>query len=88
MFPVSEWARKRKINESFENLSVTELNKLMRKFWAEVRKGDGKRYGVKSMNNLRYGIQRHLNQPPFSRNILSYTFAKRKRPHLPRFMPK
>ena len=50
-------------------MEIDELNILFRRFWAEVRTKTGKRYSVKSMNNLRYGIQRHLNGAPFNRNI-------------------
>ena len=41
----------------------------LRRFYAEARKKDGEMYGKKTLLGFRHGIERYLNQPPYSRNV-------------------
>ena len=42
---------------------------MLRRFYAEVRSKDGKKYGASSLRNIRASIQRHIESPPYSRTI-------------------
>lgn len=53
----------------FELLNVQELDKLLQHFYASVRTKDGKEYSKTALVGMRAAINRHLNYPPFSRNI-------------------
>ena len=66
---ISDWCKENDIDQSFEMLPSTELNQLLRRFYGNVRKADGTKYSKSSLNNLRAGIQRHLQAPPFSRSM-------------------
>ena len=44
----------------FENLSKTELNDLLKSFYANARKKDRTFYSKNSINSIRYGIARYL----------------------------
>ena len=66
---ISDWCKENDVDQSFEMLPSTELNQLLRRFYGNVRKADGTKYSKSSLNNLRAGIQRHLQAPPFSRSM-------------------
>ncbi|KAK3082769.1 hypothetical protein FSP39_004871 [Pinctada imbricata] len=51
--------RGRQISE-LEEGSIDQLNCVLRKFYAEVKKVDGERYAKKSMVTLRYDLQKHF----------------------------
>lgn len=42
---------------------------MLRRFFAEVRQKDGKKYSRASLLSLRAAIQRHLVSPPFNRQL-------------------
>ena len=68
-----EWAGKRGIAVDFRDVSATELAPVLRRFYAEVKKNDGKPVSPGYLNGLRAAIQRHLSGAPFHRvlNIVS-----------------
>ena len=45
-----------------KSVSKAELNNILKKFYVEVRKGDGDLYKKSSLCKLRFGIQRQLKQ--------------------------
>ena len=70
LFPiVIEWLECSGKNPEFETLPVQDLNDMLRKFYAEMRSQDGKRYGRASLSGIRAAVNRHLNSPQFHRNI-------------------
>ncbi len=64
-----DWCKENKLSPYFEDLPPPDLCRLLRKFYATVRKEDGEVYSKSSLNNIRSAIQRHLASPPFSRTI-------------------
>ena len=68
-----EWAGKRGIAVDFRDVSATELAPVLRRFYAEVKKNDGKPVSPGYLNGLRAAIQRHLSGAPIHRvlNIVS-----------------
>ena len=48
------------LQTEFENLSKTELNDLLKFFYASARKKDGTFYVINSINSIRYRIARYL----------------------------
>ena len=48
------------VSPAFEENTPAELNKLLSKFWAEVRKQDGKKYKKKSLQTLHFGLRKFL----------------------------
>ena len=67
-FFVSDWLIEKNLNPDFEDTSTEELNKLLRRFYGEVQPKKGHHYSRSAYLNIRNGINRHLNGPPFSRN--------------------
>lgn len=57
------------MSEDFEKLPVQDLAALLRKFYAEVRKVDGKEYSKNALCGLRSAIHRHITSAPFHRPI-------------------
>jgi biotin carboxyl carrier protein len=60
------WAIENSLKSDFENCSPEELNDILMKFWAEVRKSNGDYYGRNSLFNLRAMINKHLKGKPYS----------------------
>ena len=60
----------RKIDFNFTNINKSELNDVLRKFCAEVRKQDGSYYFKASLVALRFGIQRRIKELNISFNII------------------
>ena len=56
-------------DDDFEQLTDENLNQLLTIFYAEVRSEKGERLSPSTMNTIRCGIIRHLEAPPFKRNI-------------------
>jgi hypothetical protein len=65
----SDWLQERHNSTAFEDLPPETLNTLLRQFYAEVQTKDGKKYSRSAYVNIRNGINRHLNSPPFLRKI-------------------
>ena len=57
------------MEQSFEEMSKEELADILRQFYGTVCSKKGKEYSRSSMVNLRSGINRHLTNPPYKRNI-------------------
>ena len=55
-----EFCVEKGLQTEFENLSKTELNDLLKSFYANARKKDGIFYSKNSINSIRYGIARYL----------------------------
>ena len=55
------------LDPEFENRTASDLNKLLKQFYANVRRVDGEYYNRSSMCIIRQSINRHLKQPPHSK---------------------
>ena len=63
------WLRDNYNNDDFELLSDQNLNELLTIFYAEIRSEKGERLSPSTMNTIRSGISRHLESPPYKRNV-------------------
>ena len=64
----TEWFQtQREFETPFEEMSPTELNKCLQKFYLSARKRDGSFYNKKSLTAIRAALDRHLRSPPFSK---------------------
>ena len=61
-----DWLKENDINDSFEFLSVSQLDKLLARFYVELRKIDGQYYSKTVYISIRAALQRHLQIPPFN----------------------
>ena len=64
-----KWLEKRQINVNFHEISSVELAIHLKKFYAEVRKGNGELYTPSALVGIMAAIHRYIVQPPFMRNI-------------------
>ena len=53
----------------FENDDKKELNKILRKFYAEVKTEKGQALTPSALTGIRAAIHRHLTSAPLSRNV-------------------
>lgn len=53
----------------FHNITPEDLGKTLRKFYAEIKTKDGKKFAPGSLRGIRAGIHRALTSPPFNRNF-------------------
>ncbi|XP_069461384.1 uncharacterized protein KIAA1958-like isoform X2 [Ambystoma mexicanum] len=63
------WLKEQFKPEAFEHLSKGDLALILREFYATVRTTDSQQYSVSSYVCMRAGINRHINDPPYSRNF-------------------
>lgn len=61
------------MSQDFEGLSVDVLADMLRRFYGEVRtqataKKPSELYSKSGLRALRYGIQRHLQMPPYGKD--------------------
>ena len=63
------WLKKRNINVNFHSISAEELAKILRRFYAEVKKEDGKSLTPSSLVGIRAAVNRYLLAAPYYRNI-------------------
>ena len=63
------YLNERKKNQDFENLPTNELNDILKEFYLDARKTDGKLYKTGSLKAIRHSLNRHLNGLPFNRRI-------------------
>ena len=54
------YLKSKKLNTHYADYTVQELDKILGKFWFEVRQTNKKHYRVQSMHHIRYGINRLL----------------------------
>ncbi|XP_033725028.1 uncharacterized protein LOC117315013 isoform X1 [Pecten maximus] len=64
-----DWLSEKRLSADFENEPVEEIASKLRQFYAEVVNKKGERYSKSALIGARSAINRHLNSPPFSRNI-------------------
>ena len=57
------------LNETFEDLSSTELDELLGRFYLNARQVDGSFYKVSSLENFRHTLNRYLSGPPHNRDF-------------------
>ena len=69
LFPHSEWASARGIDENIGGKTIEELNNNLRLVYAEVRNKDGGNYNRSTLLGFLNGIERFLNNPPFKKGI-------------------
>ena len=67
--PTPEWLISRGKSEKFQHLEAHELAELLRRFYGEVRTKKKTEYSKQGLISLRSGIQRHIQGPPYNRNI-------------------
>ena len=53
-------------SSDFETLLPYELDKLLARFYVELRKVDGQYYSKVAYNSIRASLQRHLQNPPWN----------------------
>ena len=68
-----EWSKQKDIGISLAEMSIDELDRNLRQFYAEARNKDGDNYSRATLLSLRNGIERYLNTPP---NSLGIKFSK------------
>ncbi|XP_066175948.1 activating transcription factor 7-interacting protein 1 isoform X1 [Sylvia atricapilla] len=66
---LKQWLAKNGKDPSFELVSVSELNDILREFYYTIRNHDGNTYSVASYKSMRAGLNRHLKMPPYNRQI-------------------
>ncbi len=64
-----DWLATKNYDIKFECLAEGRLSSLLREFFASVRTKQGKPYSKSAMVSLRSGLNRHLQLPPYNRNI-------------------
>ena len=71
-----EWLGENDLNNEFETMLPSELDKLLAQFYVELRKVDGTYYCKTSYVCIRAALQRHLQNPPWNATycILKDTF--------------
>lgn len=66
----SMWLRLRGIHTDYWDLSVSELDDILCKFYFEVRTEEGERYKTSSLGGLRYALNRCLHEKGFESDIV------------------
>ena len=66
---VSDWMKENQIPINFELLEAEKMADLLRKLYGTVLTKKGTPYSKSGMINLRAGLNRHLQNPPFNRTI-------------------
>ena len=66
---IEKWSLKRNIKIDYEVISPTELNEILRKFYAEVKTEKGKKLTPSALTGIRAAIHRHITSAPISRNM-------------------
>ena len=63
------WLNENYQSDEFELLTDENLNEMLSVFYAEVRSEKGERLSRSTLNTIRGGINRHLESPPYKRNV-------------------
>lgn len=63
-----DWAKHCGLTVNWPTVQATELNNILRRFYAEVRTSSGTQYAISSYLGLRSGLSRHLNSPGVGRS--------------------
>jgi hypothetical protein len=70
IFLFLDWLNETGRGQSFEGLPVTDLAEMLAMFYAAVSpQNDAKSYSKSCYTGIRSSINRHINSPPFTRNI-------------------
>ena len=64
------YLREKNLSESFESLSNDDLDKVLCKFYTEVRTENGELYKKSSLISIRHGINRHLSNLSEGKDII------------------
>ncbi|XP_066910901.1 uncharacterized protein KIAA1958-like [Clytia hemisphaerica] len=64
------WADQRQQPKDIENLDPTELDQMLQRFFAEVKKQNGKDYEPGSLASLQSGIDRYLKEKHYNYSII------------------
>lgn len=64
-----KWCEKRAIKVDLKTIDKKELNKILRKFYAEVKTEKGQALTPSALTGIRAAIHRHLTSAPLSRNV-------------------
>ena len=64
-----KWCEKRAIKVDLKTIDKKELNKILRKFYAEVKTEKGQALTPSALTGIRAAIHRHLTSVPLSRNV-------------------
>ena len=65
-----QWAETRNINTNMEMLNAVELDKILCRFFAEIRKQDGDDYEPDSLRVMQSSLHRYLVEKDSKHNIL------------------
>lgn len=63
------WLSSRGEDQGFEYFDNEKLNRLLEIFYAEAKSKEGKTYSKSTLISIRAGINRHIRNPPFKRNV-------------------
>ena len=66
---LQDYLIEKKMDAEFEKLDKNQLNDILVHFYVNVRKGNGEKYKLSSLENLRYSLNRYLQSPPVERDI-------------------
>ena len=66
---VQTWCKSRNITENFETLEPSQLDKMLCRFYAEVKKKDGDDYEPESLKIMQAAIDRYLKEMNYSCSI-------------------
>lgn len=68
--PSTEWLKDNGEPENFEQLPEEQIDGYLSRFYSEVRSAQGDVLSHSTLNGIRAGIGRHLQNPPFKRQII------------------
>ena len=66
---MDKWGEKRAVKVDLKTIDKKELNKILRKFYAEVKTEKGQALTPRTLTGIRAAIHRHLTSAPLSRNV-------------------
>ena len=66
---IVDWLAENKMDTNFEELPTDNLAQLLRQFYGTVLSKQRKKYSKSGMVNLRSGLNRYLQNPPFKRTL-------------------
>ncbi|KAK3102823.1 hypothetical protein FSP39_014200 [Pinctada imbricata] len=56
-------------NSNFEEFDTVQLNEVLSHFYMDLRKANGEKYKVTSLENIRHSLNMYLQSPPFNRTF-------------------
>ncbi|KAK3086405.1 hypothetical protein FSP39_017969 [Pinctada imbricata] len=64
-----EYLSEKGSDPDFENFAESVIDQKLSQFYMDLRKTDGEKYKVNSMESIRHGINRYLRSPPFNKTF-------------------